>query len=197
MPPETITLKLINSAIELPPKRVAQFWLKAERGPTCWRWQKGKDRDGYGIFTISTWPCAAHRVAWVLERGPIPVGMFVCHTCDVRDCINPDHLFLGTAEDNSRDMVAKGRSLKGDLSVPRRYPETRARGERHGFRLHPERRPRGERLGTAKLTDSLVREIRSRYEAGGITQKQLSVAYGVCSRTINLVVRRISWAHIL
>ena len=51
----------------------------------------------------------AHRQAWVQNFGPIPKGMYVCHTCDVRNCINPEHLFLGTQSDNIRDMATKGR----------------------------------------------------------------------------------------
>lgn len=98
-------------------------------GP-CWLWV-GALTGGYGVF----WQdgrAEAHRFSWQLNVGPIPDGLYVLHRCDVRACVNPGHLFLGTAAANSRDMVEKGRQ-----GTPR--------GERNGSRTHPERVPRGER----------------------------------------------------
>ena len=196
---ETKTLSLINSAQSLPPERVNEFWDKANARDEnmCWLWTTGKDRDGYGIFAIKTWPCGAHRVAWVLTHGPIPPGLFVCHSCDTPSCINPAHLFLGTALDNSKDMIDKGRSLTGDRSTSRRFPERLARGLRSGKYTHPEKTPRGEQHGVAKLNDEFVREIRKLYATKQYTQKQLAAQYNVCGRTISLIVRRLGWAHVI
>src|SRR5690348_11100206 len=72
-----------------------------------WLWRGGIDRLGYGT-TKGKHP-KAHRLAWELFNGPIPDGMNVLHKCDVRNCVNPDHLFIGTQLDNMRDMVSKGR----------------------------------------------------------------------------------------
>lgn len=80
----------------------------------CWPWIKGLSRDGYGKFaaikdgTKKTY--VASRYGWELSYGPIPEGYFVCHTCDTPACQNPKHWFLGTPLDNTRDMIAKGRS---------------------------------------------------------------------------------------
>lgn len=81
-----------------------------EKGLGCWLWQGSISRLGYGEMRLDrNTKGKAHRVAWELENGPIPEGMEVCHSCDVRACVRVDHLFLGTHLDNMRDASAKGR----------------------------------------------------------------------------------------
>lgn len=92
-----------------------RFWsyvLKLPNG--CWEWQGGKVRYGYGGFHDENHRLRfAHRYSWEMHNGPIPKGLFVCHTCDNPPCINPAHLFIGTPKDNTQDMIRKGRSAQG------------------------------------------------------------------------------------
>jgi hypothetical protein len=92
-------------------KSLVKFWMKVSRRRNgCWLWLGAINPNGYGATSHEN----AHRVAWRLTNGEIPHGMCVLHRCDNKQCVNPAHLFLGTPADNSRDMVAKGRSVKGE-----------------------------------------------------------------------------------
>ena len=108
-------------------------WYVPEPGTGCWLWRGVTDRGGYGVTSVGHKNLKAHRVMWELEHGPIPSGLVVCHRCDVRACVNPDHMFLGTHRDNNHDMMRKGRM----------------------------RVARGESNGCAKLTEDDVRAIRT------------------------------------
>lgn len=108
------------------PNAVERFWAKVNKqGPVpahrpelgpCWVWtgtvpkQPGYGRFNTGIKLAGRWVIVnVHRYSWELHHGPVPAGLWVLHRCDNRPCVRPDHLFLGTATDNNRDMVAKGR----------------------------------------------------------------------------------------
>jgi len=135
-----------------------RFWEKVEKTDTCWLWTGSVTKSGgYGQLSIHNRPVRAHRFAYELIVGPIPEGLRVCHHCDVPRCVRPDHLFLGTAKDNTRDMMAKKRMRRfprGDEHPTR----TAARRERYEtvVRLHGEGMTNAQIARQVGLTDTAV-----------------------------------------
>lgn len=89
-----------------------RFWLRVEKAEGCWNWKGARGDHGYGSFTGDGGVAiSAHRYSFQLHNGPIPGGLVICHRCDNRACVNPEHLFLGTQRDNVHDMIQKGRQV--------------------------------------------------------------------------------------
>ena len=103
----------------------------------CWLWQRAKTNQGYGSLVIGGERWKAHRLAYSVFRGPIPEGLYVCHKCDVPQCVNPYHLFLGTHSDNMQDASKKGRNYwKSKTHCPRghAYDEANTYYRANGYR---------------------------------------------------------------
>lgn len=144
----------------------------------CWLWIGTKSVSGYGAITIKNRCWKAHRVSYLVFNGTIPGGLFVCHKCDNPICVNPLHLFLGTAADNMRDMRIKKRAACGDKNSARMYPEIR----------------RGENNGRSILNRKQVVEIRAalkNYRFGMVSA--LARQYGVSPTAISRIKRGRYW----
>lgn len=151
-----------------------RFLRHVRKGPACWEWVGSKTRAGYGKFGHDHRTRSAHRVAYELWRGPIPDGLCVLHRCDNPACVNPEHLFLGTKSDNSKDMITKRRQV---------------------FQRRPDLIPRGERNGSARLTAFKVAEIRALLAAGA-TKKRVARDIGVSRSLIQFIASRTVWSHV-
>lgn len=125
----------------------------------CLDWPLRRHNAGYGVFSKEGHEVLAHRAMYEAFYGPIPNGMFVCHHCDNRLCINPEHLFLGTAEDNNRDMKAKGRWAHGSRCGRVRLTSTDVsmiRTLSRPYHRHYSYRAIGKRLGVSPATVRLA-----------------------------------------
>lgn len=156
---------------KLSTRRLIEHFLAKVGGPTptgCWEWQGFIDRGGYGRYKwVDRTNWIAHRLMFALAFGDFDWSLDVCHMCDYRKCVNPDHLFLGTAQDNIDDMVKKGR----------------------------QRTARGEQNGMSKLTSETVQRIKE-MRAAGMTQEEIGAYHGVRHSTVGRILRGSAWRHV-
>lgn len=141
------------------------FWAQVDKVGECWIWTGPLNKYGYGKTAWHGKQITAHRLAYELSHGPIPDGQCVCHTCDTRPCIRPDHLWLGSPAENTHDMMAKGRGA---------YQASELNGQ-------------------AKFGWAEVDEIRRAYFTHELTRPQLAVKFHVAKGTIDKIIREEHW----
>lgn len=163
----------------LPIERVLSR-IEKDESTGCWNFQGAKNEAGYGIVGLGgrdEGVDRAHRIAYRHFNGETPKGLFVCHRCDNPACCNPDHLFIGTAADNHKDM----REKKRGSNPPRNDHDI------------------GSYRYNAKLDEELVKQLRARYDAGETgyslwqeVNKEFSITQAPFYRMLN----RITWRHV-
>lgn len=164
----------VYRGMDIPEKYKSRFWsLVTKTKSGCWLWNGSLNHNGYGTFSIVGKTVRAHRVSMVLSGSEIPDGMCVCHHCDVRNCVNPSHLFLGSQKDNARDAIEKGRHPLENLLI-------------HSV---------GEDHWSSKLTAEKVLEMRSLHSKG-FGFNSLGKKFGVSKFAAKKAVLKRTWAHI-
>lgn len=145
------------------------FWKRVHKTNGCWLWTGSAAGDtGYGLWSYFGKAVRPHRLSWIFEHGPIPAGMYVCHRCDVRLCVRPSHLFLGTHAENMRDASRKGRFA--------------------GRPIH-----RGEASASSRITEADVVAAR-RGKLG--TPKEIAERLGVSVWAVYELLSARTWAHV-
>ena len=147
-------------------KFIKRFWNRVNvpsNKKLCWNWKASTRGIGYGQVSFKNKKLYTHRVVWELSYGAIPDGLFVLHKCDNPLCVNPNHLFLGTNQDNMTDKVKKGRQSHGESSK------------------------------LSKLSSVQIDDIRKRYRRGKISQQSLADEMGVSQSLISLILNRKLW----
>ena len=157
--PDDLHERNVVAMPELTQTDLVRFWSKVTRSDGCWEWQAYRDARGYGKFGVGMGCYLAHRLSHFIATGTDPGRLHVCHRCDNPPCVNPDHLFLGTARDNSHDREAKGRGNQ----------------------------PRGLANGRAKLSDDDVRGIR-RMIRQGFTHRATADEFGVSESYVSNII---------
>lgn len=163
---------------------IERFLEKTEPIPECgcWIWigaiakPRQSDHDNwYGMTTLGHRRdfMGAHRASWILFRGPIPEGMCVLHRCDIKSCVNPDHLFLGSDLDNAHDMIAKGRA---------------------GFQTDTNQIREDGRLRRF-LSEPLIREAAAMFRSG-MGVKAIAGHFDVVEVTLYQALRGRKWKHL-
>ena len=132
----------------------------------CWNWKMAKNSRGYAEISHNAKKERANRISYQAFKGEVPSHLFICHTCDNPACVNPDHLYIGTHQNNVDDKLKRNKQ------------------------------PRGEEIKLAKLTEKDILKIRELWEKRYMSQQKIADQFGVIQTTISRIVLRQTWKHI-
>jgi hypothetical protein len=144
-----------------------RFFNNISKKADCWEWKACLDKDGYGVYSSEGKTVRAHRYIMSKLLGTdIPKELCVCHICDNRKCVNPDHLFIATNRANTIDRNNKNRQAKG------------------------------EKQGFAKLTEKDVKNMRKLYFEDGVSFRKIAQKYNICYSTAREAITETGWKHV-
>lgn len=146
-----------------------RFFEKVHKTNYCWEWTASTYYNGYGQFFDGKNKITAHRFSYKSKYGEIDPNILVCHRCDNRKCVNPDHLFLGTHLDNTADMIQKGRKINADK--------------------------KGTLNGRAIVSESKVCSMRDLY-GNGVSIAKIARLFSISETQTSRIVKRQSWKHV-
>lgn len=130
-------------------------------------WNGHKYFNGYGQFNTGAKRVArTHILSWILHNGPVEEGRWVLHKCDIRNCVNPEHLYVGSRRNNVDDMLSRGRQNRGEVN------------------------------GRSKLTAEKIKVIRYLYKNSQLRHEDIAQIFGVTPAAIGMIVRRERWTHV-
>jgi hypothetical protein len=151
-----------------------RFWRNVSKSESCWLWTGSLDDRGYGNLGVrrpgSRITQRAHRLSWEIHHGPIAGGLSVLHKCDVRHCVNPEHLYLGTQKDNVHDSMSRGRQV-----LPNQV------GSRHSH---------------AKLDEDMVRHILWLDANKAMRRGEIAKMLNITASQITAICHGRAWAHV-
>jgi hypothetical protein len=196
---------------------VQRFLKFVDKSESCWIWKGSYFETGYGQFWLNKKTMTAHKSSWILLKNEKTNGKCVCHTCDNRFCVNPDHLFLGSHKDNTQDMIKKGRqpiqkrkicTEDREKIINMHYQGIRQRDIGKLFGVHqwhinriiheniPSKSLSGEGNCNAKLTAEIVLEMRKLRITENKSFTEIAKLFSVNYTTAERAIKGITWKHI-
>jgi len=171
MAKETIPIPEITEEIK---QRFLSKIAYTDNSNNCWEWLDSIKGSYYGKISFKLgdkkYIISSHRMSYYIHNNEDPIGNVILHKCDNGKCVNPNHLYLGTHKDNSRDMISKGRGK--------------------------EQFKNGENHKNSKLTEKIVLEIRRKNIEDGLQSTELAKMYGICQPAMSRIINRKRWSHI-
>jgi len=168
----------IENKEEVLSRFIPKYIINKETG--CWEWTASSRGNEYGCIKIDGKAVDAHRVSYALFIDDIPDGMYVCHKCDNKRCVNPDHFFLGTGRDNTKDAIEKGRHYNIGNYMKGAHPEGKKGGDNYN----------------AGTTNDIAKEIRKTFNLGCYSVNEISSMFNVSRFVVSGIIHNHTYLNV-